>query len=340
MGKVSIIVPVFNMEKYVEDCISSVLKQTHENIEIILINNGSNLECTDQLHELAKRDKRIKLYQLPKRRGLGFARNFAIQQTTGDYIYFLNSDDYIPSETIELLLGNIGKRDIIKGKTITTDLSSSFTITFRGLFNPEIYTENRFELIKDNSVRNILFKKDFIINQNIKFTNDSDCFSDLEFLFLAFEKVNSVLFLEEAIYFQRQYPDLTTNPSISHMEQPDRIEEFLFAYTDLKFEVIEDEAHSGLDQNLIDFYQKEIVGYFYDNDAINAIFPSLYKATLLMDKQVLERYDRVLKKEIQTIISGNLYKFKDLMKRKHLIGGFREKSENDQPSSFFQRIFT
>ncbi len=339
MGKVSIIIPVYNTEKYAEECINSVIKQTHKNIEIILINDGSNMVCTTQLDTLKKRDNRIKLYQLPKRRGVGFARNFGVQQATGDYIYFLDSDDYIPPETIELLVGNIGKHQIIKGKIKTTDLSSGFTITFRGLFKPKVYTAKRFDLTKNNSVLNTLFNREFIVTQNIKFASNLQCFSDLDFLFPAFEKCDCVLYLEEAIYFHRKRNDPISDPSLSQLSPQQRIEDFLLAYTDLKFNLIEEEAHHGLDRNLLNFYRKEIISYFYDNDAINAIFPVLYKAIILMDKQILDSYDRILKKEIKTIVSGNMHKFKNVMKRHHLFRDIRIRLRKDRKLFLYRRIF-
>ncbi|MEI3607584.1 glycosyltransferase family 2 protein [Pseudogracilibacillus sp. SE30717A] len=340
MGKVSIIIPVFNTEEYVEDCINSALKQTYNNTEIIVVNDGSNIVCTSLLHALKKRDERIQLYHLPKHRGVGFARNFGVQQATGDYIYFLDSDDYIPSETIELLVSNIGNHQIIKGEIKITDLSSSFSITFRGLFKPKAYMEDRFQLINNNSVLNILFNRELIVNQRIKFANDLNSYTDLQFSFKAFEKVSNVLYLEEAIYFHRERNDSRSNPSISQTDSRERIEEFLLAYTDLKFDLVEEEAHHGLDRNLLEFYQNEIIGYFYDNDNINAIFPALYKAMLLLDKQVLERYDRTLNKEIQIIVSGNMYKFKDHSKRHHLLRDIREGERKDRKRLIYRTIFT
>ena len=89
---ISIIVPIYNSEKYLNKCIDSLINQTEKNIEIILVNDGS----TDNSEEIIKeyKDKRIKYYK-NKNQGIGKTRNFGIEQATGSYIMFVDSDDYI-----------------------------------------------------------------------------------------------------------------------------------------------------------------------------------------------------------------------------------------------------
>lgn len=95
MPKVSVIVPFYNVEKYIEKCLNSLVNQTLEEIEIILVNDGSK----DDSYKIAKEfeqkyPNKIKYYEKPNG-GLGDARNFGIQYATGEYIAFLDSDDYI-----------------------------------------------------------------------------------------------------------------------------------------------------------------------------------------------------------------------------------------------------
>lgn len=100
--KVSVIIPFYNTEKYIEKCISSVVSQTYENIEIILVDN----ESTDASLHICEKiiDKRIRICKCEKR-GVSYARNLGINVATGDYILFVDSDDYIGSNMIEKLIG-------------------------------------------------------------------------------------------------------------------------------------------------------------------------------------------------------------------------------------------
>lgn len=100
LGKVSIVVPIYNVEKYVDRCIESIINQTYSNLEIILVDDGSPDSCPQKCESWAKKDTRIKVIH-KKNEGLGMARNTGIDNATGEYIYFVDSDDYIALNTIE-----------------------------------------------------------------------------------------------------------------------------------------------------------------------------------------------------------------------------------------------
>lgn len=99
---VSIIVPIYNVEKYLRQCLDSIVKQTLENIEIILINDGSTDSCGKICDEYALKDKRIKVVH-KKNAGLGAAYNTGLDLATGEYIGFVESDDWIESDMYEEL---------------------------------------------------------------------------------------------------------------------------------------------------------------------------------------------------------------------------------------------
>ena len=90
--KVSIIVPVYNVEKYLDKCIESIVNQTYRNIEIILVDDGSPDKCPEICNEWAKKDDRIKVIH-KENGGLSSARNAALEIAQGDYITFVDSDD-------------------------------------------------------------------------------------------------------------------------------------------------------------------------------------------------------------------------------------------------------
>lgn len=100
---VSVIIPVYNVEKYMDNSIQSVVEQTYGNLEIILVNDGSNDNSAEICERWKKRDNRIKVIHKING-GLSSARNAALDICKGDFVYFLDSDDYIEKNTIEIML--------------------------------------------------------------------------------------------------------------------------------------------------------------------------------------------------------------------------------------------
>lgn len=103
MEKISIIVPVYNVEKYLNRCVESLIKQTYENLEIILVNDGSKDGSGILCEQLMKRYSNIKVIHKPNG-GLGSARNAGLDIAEGEYIGFLDSDDWVSSDMYEYLL--------------------------------------------------------------------------------------------------------------------------------------------------------------------------------------------------------------------------------------------
>lgn len=110
--KVSIIIPVYNAEKYIRRCIDSVIKQTYQNIEIICIDDGSTDESGKILDEYAAKDARVRVIHKANG-GVSSARNVGLKQCGGGYITFIDSDDYVDAEYIETLMGEIEENDAI-----------------------------------------------------------------------------------------------------------------------------------------------------------------------------------------------------------------------------------
>lgn len=107
---ISIIVPIYKVEKYLNRCIDSIINQTYKNIEIILIDDGSPDNCGVICDEYARKDIRIKVIH-KKNGGLSEARNYGIEASIGEYIIFVDSDDYISNNMCELLLKNALKNN-------------------------------------------------------------------------------------------------------------------------------------------------------------------------------------------------------------------------------------
>jgi len=106
--KISVIIPIFNAEKYISDCLESIINQTLKDIEIILIDDGSNDKTAKIINKYAKKDKRIIIFR-QKNKGAGAARNKGIQISRGEYISFIDSDDMFHYKTLEISYENLIK---------------------------------------------------------------------------------------------------------------------------------------------------------------------------------------------------------------------------------------
>ena len=100
---ISVIVPVYNVEKYLDNCVESIVNQTYKDLEIILVDDGSPDNCPAMCDEWAKKDSRIRVIH-KENGGVSSARNIGLDNVTGEYIGFVDSDDYLESNMYELLL--------------------------------------------------------------------------------------------------------------------------------------------------------------------------------------------------------------------------------------------
>ena len=114
MIKVSVVIPVYNVEKYLSECLDSVLGQTLREIECICIDDASPDRCGEMLDEYAARDGRVRVLHLKENHMQGYGRNRGLEMAKGEYVYFLDSDDMItPNAMEELYL--LAKRDELDG---------------------------------------------------------------------------------------------------------------------------------------------------------------------------------------------------------------------------------
>lgn len=205
--KVSIIIPVHNSSKYLKKCIDSVLKQTYKNIEVICIENGSK----DNSLKILKQYKTIKTYSL-KESGISLARNYGIKKAKGNYIYFLDSDDYIEKTLIEKLVKKIekDKSDLCYAKYYSVyeeenKKEKTELYTFDILNKKQIITN----LHNINLGPQKLFKKEIITNNNITFplnTKYEDVYFVLKYLYFS----NKISMVNEYLYYYLIHSDSET----------------------------------------------------------------------------------------------------------------------------------
>ncbi len=133
---ITVIIPVYNVEKYLDKCISSVVNQTYKNLEIILVDDGSPDRCPEMCDQWAKKDNRIKVIH-KENGGQGTARNMALDICTGDYILFIDSDDYIINDMIFAMVNATGnsKYDLVLcGYTVDNGLRTVDTMWYESEF--------------------------------------------------------------------------------------------------------------------------------------------------------------------------------------------------------------
>lgn len=106
MERISVVVPIYNVEKYLEKCLDSILEQTYKNLEIILVDDGSPDKCGEICEKYHQKDERIIVIH-QENKGLSGARNTGLEKSTGKYICFIDSDDYINKNMIEILYNNL-----------------------------------------------------------------------------------------------------------------------------------------------------------------------------------------------------------------------------------------
>lgn len=189
---ISIIIPVYNNEKWFERCIESVINQTYNNLEIIIINDCSTDNVEDIILKYKKLDNRIIYIKNEENKGVGYSRNRGIEASNGNYIYFLDSDDYIEKDTIETLYNNIKQNDTY----------CCMTAGFKEIDGVRKEAHRKIEdleLLKSPSVSVRLFNKKMIEESRIRFSNIK-VGEDLEFVFKLLIFNNNVSYVDKALF--------------------------------------------------------------------------------------------------------------------------------------------
>lgn len=213
MPKVSIIIPVYNVEEYLKECLDSVINQTLKDIEIVCVNDCSTDNSLDILEEYAKNDGRIVIIQNEKNSGLSYSRNVGIKAAQGEYIQFLDSDDYLLEDTVELFYG-ISKEnnlDILKSGYLLYNVMRGTVIRVEGNNLDGIYTgkELLFEMEK-NRIRQWqawinFIKREFILENKLKFY-DNILHEDLLFTYELCLHAQRSMYVPECKYVYRKRP--------------------------------------------------------------------------------------------------------------------------------------
>ncbi len=215
--KVSIIVPIYKVEKYLSKCIDSLIEQTYTNIEIILVDDGSPDKCPQICDDYAKKDKRIEVIH-KENGGLSDARNFGIERAMGEYICFVDSDDWVDADYVESLLRSAVKykADIAEcgyRKYIEEKDSYYCDTDIRGVDLPkvELGSEAAISLILNRGLHravsvNKIYKRSLFVDYQLRFPKgriNEDEFTTYKLLFLS----NKVVRIGNTLYNYLQRSD-------------------------------------------------------------------------------------------------------------------------------------
>lgn len=199
MTDISIIVPVYNAEKYLKKCLDSLVNQTKKELEFILINDGS----TDKSEEIIKtyKDKRIKYFK-NKNQGIGKTRNLGIEKSSGKYLMFLDSDDYFSNDACEILYKEAEKEkaDLIVFDYYRVEKGNLNEVKIES-FNATNIKDDPNLLLKINlGPCNKIYKSDLIKNNDIKFEENLK-YEDTLFVVKAIYNAKKIIKLNRFLHY-------------------------------------------------------------------------------------------------------------------------------------------
>ena len=295
---ISVIVPIYNVEKYLNKCLESILGQTYKNIEIILINDGSTDKSKQICEEYINLDKRI-VYVEQNNKGVSDARNKGIEKAKGKFILFVDADDYIEFNMIEKLY--------IKAKEFKCDIViSNYNIIENDKVIKDKYAIEKTEITRNEFIKYMLIEKNYggyLWNKLIKRKVISNCrfdinihiMEDLIFLLEISKNINSAYILnDEYLYYYVQH-----NSSALHNKNEKYLTNTL-AYEKI-FNYIKKD-------NLIDQYNYYAWKYIYT--FMENYYYMKSNGTLTIEYK--KKRNKEIKKTFKQVLKGNINKFEKI----------------------------
>ena len=200
---ISVIVPIYNVEKYLTKCLDSIINQTYKNLEIILVDDGSPDNCPKICDEYAKRDKRIKVIH-KKNQGVSVARNVGIESSEGKYICFVDSDDFISNDFLTKLINKI--------KEENSDAVICDYYTYKNDKEYKHINKNWKKIVCNDlsmyfgNLRNVhravwaaLYKKNII--KDLRFNPELKIAEDFLFLLQVLKNAEKISYVNECLYY-------------------------------------------------------------------------------------------------------------------------------------------
>lgn len=266
--KLSVIIPVFNSEKYLRQCIESILEQEYSNIEVILVDNGSKDGSIDIEQEFVCKDKRVSFFQENKP-GAAAARNCGLERATGDYITFVDSDDYVEKRIYSNMMKIIEDYDADVACCSFHYVYSDGTPT--GWYEPELQKYIKGEPIisgidackiflashdMEGFSWNKVVKREIIKQNHLKFDENKKSYEDMQFVFDIMLNSKKVALCNQKLYFYRQIEQ-----SLTRILYDDRKKD----YMDTVDKICNESIKYGLDKYATNYRVVRSISLFYSN---------------------------------------------------------------------------
>lgn len=304
---ITIIIPVFNTEKFLEKCIESVLGQTYKNIEIILINDASIDKSGEICEEYAKKYNNIKYINNKKNQGVSKTRNIGIENSTGRYICFIDSDDYISENYLENLYNNNEESSLAMCEILRFCNGKIFT---KKILKNNINRYNKIEFLQlykiglINSPCARLYDNNIINLSRIRFDEDLSLGEDLLFNFQYLKKVKNIKLIPNIYYYYRQENE--NSLSTKYVEDMLNIQKRLCTeFCEFFKENIEEEKS----EDIINFCTTIVSNEFHNKNK-NIFLQYMSARKILKDnwvKSTIEKQKKYMNKIEYFCIKNNLY---------------------------------
>lgn len=284
---ISVIIPVYNVENYLKECIESVCNQSYRNLQIILIDDGSNDNSGKICDQYRKLDTRIEVVH-QENRGVSFARNVGIKRAKGEWVAFCDSDDVLPDNAYEKLYSYTYGSDLVMGEiqliSETGERQKKVNTSQKGSssakdFLKELFKEEEFFYLGYPGDK--LYKKRIIDQHNILFTPQIKVNEDRLFVMEYVMKCNTITFCNEIVLFYRQREEGVINST--------RRNETI---TDSEITVI------------LSFEKMKELGNFYSDDLYYLVVRKAFECGLDLINRV-SKYDKVKKRYIKKFFREN-----------------------------------
>ena len=284
MAKISVIIPVYNVEKTLCQCLDSVINQTYKDLEIICVNDCSTDNSAEILEEYKSKDLRIVVLNNDVNIGLGLTRNHGMQKATGEYVHFLDSDDWMELDAYETLVENLENNpDVVCFLWNNIDVSNGKIRVekFKKDFSPTNFEKNP-EIIEDwgVSVWHRLYKREYLNFNKICF-NDYKCMEDVEYIYKVLATANVVNFINKPlINYRINNPQSLIGKAYKYYDcainSYDTIYEFSKILPDEKREIILAKSFNSLLYRLVGSFSFGIISYKELREIITGIDLSVF----------------------------------------------------------------
>lgn len=225
--KISVIIPIYKVEEYLNRCVESVVNQTYQNLEIILVDDGSPDNCPKMCNEWAEKDGRIKVIH-KENGGLSDARNAGMAVAMGEYVFFVDSDDWIHKDTLRILKNYEEKydSDIVECKALVTSGEAEDDALEVDSLEIHMYdtAEAMEALLRDYPLRQTVWNKLYKRHAVEGILFEKGKYHEDEFwTYQVFDRANKILYLDVELYYYFQRSDSIMGQAFS-MKRMDAVE--------------------------------------------------------------------------------------------------------------------